>query len=322
MEIPQALRDALQQQLMGLKQEQMVQDAQRISLRYRTQNGTGARLLTRDSEAVAYAAARMPATFGAVSAALQHALAAAECRPETLLDVGAGTGAAAWAAEAALDLKCVTCLEREDAMRKVGQALMQQGSAVLRQSRWIRHDLTTDEVDESADLVVASYVLNELSDAGRAAATKKLWSATKMMLLLVEPGTPAGFAHLKEARQMLLSEGAHVAAPCPHEGECPKTTADWCHFSCRVSRSRLHRQLKGGEAPYEDEKFIYMALTREDYRCSGARVLRHPQVRSGHVMLEICTADGVQQMTLSKKDGERYKQARKAESGDLIQREE
>lgn len=318
MEIPPLLSYALQQQLMGTKQDQMLQDAQRISMRYRTQSGKGERLLTRDSEAVAYAAARMPATFGAVSTALQHALAAANCRPESLLDAGAGTGAATWAAAAALDLKSITCLEREDAMRKIGQALMQEGPGVLRQAQWARHDLTTDAIDEQADLVVASYVLNEMNDAGRTAAIKKLWNATRMMLLLVEPGTPAGFAHLKEARQLLVQEGAHIAAPCPHEGACPKTADDWCHFSCRVSRSRLHRQLKGGDAPYEDEKFIYMALTREDYRCRGARILRHPQVRSGHVMLEVCTPEGVQNLTLSKKDGERYKQARKAESGDLI----
>lgn len=320
MEIPQTLREALEHQLTGIQQVQMMHDAQTISMRYRTQSGKGERLLTRDTEAAAYAVARMPATFGAVSVALGHALAAsAGCRPQTLLDAGAGTGAATWAADAELDLKSIICLEREDAMCRIGETMMQQGSQALCDAKWINHDLTINEIPERADLVVASYVLNEMTDTDRIKATKKLWDAAKMLLLLVEPGTPVGFSHLKEARQLLLKCGAHIAAPCPHEADCPKTQGDWCHFTCRVGRSRLHRQLKGGEAPYEDEKFIYMALTREEYCCFGARVLRHPQVRSGHVMLEVCTKDGIQNIKLSKKDGERYKQARKVKSGEQVQ---
>jgi ribosomal protein RSM22 (predicted rRNA methylase) len=35
-------------------------------------------------------------------------------------------------------------------------------------------------------------------------------------------------------------------------------------------------------------------------------------------MLEVCTAEGIQDIKLSKKDGEKYKQARKAKSGDII----
>ena len=318
MEIPQALREALELQLTGMRQAQMMHDAQTISMRYRTQSGKGERLLTSDAEAVAYATARMPATFGAVYVALEQALASAGCLPQTLLDAGAGTGAAAWAADAQLDLKSIVCLEREDAMRRTGEAMMKQGPQALRDAKWIPHDLTTDEISERSDLVVASYVLNEMTDAGRKKTAEKLWNAAKMLLLLVEPGTPAGFSHLREARQTLLECGAHIAAPCPCEADCPKTQDDWCHFSCRVGRSRLHRQLKGGEAPYEDEKFIYMALTREGSRCTGARVLRHPQVRGGHVMLEVCTADGIRDIKLSKKDGERYKQARKAKSGEQI----
>lgn len=319
MEMPLELRDALEYQLTGVKPSQMAKDMQAVSMRYKTQGGKGERLLTSDAEALSYAAARMPATFGAVSAALKNALANAECRPHTLLDVGAGTGTVAWVAEAQLELTSIICLEREDVMRRIGETLMKQGPQVLRGAKWIKHDLTKGEITEQADLVVESYVLNEMTHEERLNTTKKLWNAAKMMLLLVEPGTPAGFSHISEARRMLLEEGAHIAAPCYHEGECPKSEDDWCHFTCRIGRNRLHRQLKGGEAPYEDEKFAYIALTREEYCHSGARVLRHPQVRSGHIMLEVCTADGIRNIKLTKKDGEIYKQARKATCGDNLE---
>lgn len=318
MEIPLELRDALEHQTTGIKVQQMMHDTQAISLRYKTQSGKGEPLLSTYTEALSYAIARMPATFGTVSFALKNALTSIRCHPQTLLDVGAGTGAVAWAAVNELDLKSITCLEREEAMYRIGETLMKQGSQVLRDAKWITFDLTEGEIPEQADLVVASYVLNEMTDNGRINVMKKLWDATKMMLLLIEPGTPVGFSNILEARQMLLKYGAHIAAPCEHEGDCPKSQNDWCHFTCRINRSRLHRQLKGGDAPYEDEKFIYMALTREECCNTGARIVRHPQVRSGHVLIEVCTMDGIQNIKLSKKDGERYKQARKAVSGDAI----
>ncbi len=318
MEMPFELREALEQQLQDVKLDKMILDSQNISLRYRTQGGTGKRLLTNDSEALSYAVARMPATYCAVYSALQKTLSKVKNIPLTMLDVGAGTGAASWAAAELLDLKSLICLEREGAMLGLGSKLMEHGPKVLQEAKWQEFDLDTDNIPYKADLVIASYVLNEMSGDGRKCAIEKLWDAARMILLLVEPGTPAGFSHLNDTRGRLLEQGAHIAAPCPHESDCQKGPEYWCHFACRVARSRLHKQLKAGDAPYEDEKFSYMAFTRKAQACGGMRVLRHPQVRGGHVMLEVCTFDGIKEIKLTKKDGERYKKARKAESGDEL----
>lgn len=318
MEMPLELRVALENQLQDMNLKRMVTDSQSISLRYRTQSGKGERLLTSDSEALSYAAARMPATYGAVHSALEQTISKLDRKPLTMLDVGAGTGAASWAAAELLDLKDLTCLEREGAMRRIGSKLMGHGPKVLRGAKWVEYDLDVDAVPCKADLVIASYVLNEMSEDGRKRAIEKLWDSAQMVLLLVEPGTPAGFGHLNEVRRLLLDRSAHIAAPCPHEADCPKSSDDWCHFACRVARSRLHKQLKGGEAPYEDEKFSYLAFVRDASSRGGMRVLRHPQVRGGHVMLEVCTEDGIKEIKLTKKHGERYKKARKAESGDEL----
>lgn len=316
MEFPLSLRTALEARLDGVKQSKLAADAQALSARYREKSGTGQRLLTTDTEAVAYAATRMPATFGAVSAALQWVLDCCDIRLETLLDAGAGTGAASWAADALLSLSEVTCLEREGAMRRLGEALMETGSPALQSARWIDRDITKENLGVTADLVVASYVLNELSEENRLKAARSLWNAAGQMLLIVEPGTPAGYAHLREIRSLLLKEGAHIAAPCSHENACPLPEDDWCHFTCRVARSRLHKQLKGGEAPYEDEKFCYLALTRKECAPAGARILRHPRIDPGKISLSLCTENGLSTREVRKKDGPLFKAARKSHCGD------
>jgi ribosomal protein RSM22 (predicted rRNA methylase) len=316
MNFPPSLQNALDQLLSGMRDTDMVMDAQAISRRYRTQSGSGLRLLTRETEAAAYAASRMPATFGAVHDALVKALASYGKLPTTLIDAGAGTGAAAWAADAVMPLKSILCLEREEAMRKTGQALMQSGSPVLQNAVWLNCDFCTDAFDDHAELVIMAYVLNEMTEDKRALTVQKLWNASEMMLLIVEPGTPAGCQHLMEARKLLLNMGAHIAAPCPHEKICPMSEGDWCHFTCRIQRTQLHRRLKGGEAPYEDEKFSYMAFVREPGRPVRLRILRHPQVRSGHVMVTVCGEDGMKTQTVSRKDGSLYKQMRDSGAGD------
>ena len=74
-----------------------------------------------------------------------------------------------------------------------------------------------------------------------------MWAKTRDTLLVVEPGTPAGYARIIALREQLIAAGAHVAAPCPHDGKCPLAAPDWCHFTQRLPRSRAHKQVKGAE---------------------------------------------------------------------------
>ncbi|HKX33439.1 MAG TPA: small ribosomal subunit Rsm22 family protein, partial [Blastocatellia bacterium] len=97
---------------------------------------------------------------------------------------------------------------------------------------------------------------------------------------------------------------------------CPMPADDWCHFSRRVERSSLHRRLKGAELGYEDEKFSYVAVTREPLPPAAARVLRHPLRHPGVVKLRLCAADGLTALTVSRKGKEAWRQARKIDWGD------
>ena len=98
-----------------------------------------------------------------------------------------------------------------------------------------------------------------LGEPERSRLVEKAWEATSRALLLVEPGTPAGFEIIRAAREQLIAAGAFIGAPCPHETPCPMAAGDWCHFAVRVERTRLHRQAKGGDLGYEDEKFSFVA---------------------------------------------------------------
>lgn len=317
MDLPITLKASIEERCAAYKLPELIAAAQGLSERYRNESGHGKRLLTKDVEALSYAVVRMPATFGAVSAALAYTFECFDAPIASVLDVGAGTGAATWAVSEQLEGVSFTCLEREDAMISLGTGLMQADSS-LSQARWVRHDLAAAPVTQTADMVIASYALNELDDRKRAEVLQNLWACAGKLLIIIEPGTPVGFAQLRQARETLIALGGHVAAPCVHQGECPLPADDWCQFTARVSRSRLHKLLKGGDVPYEDEKFSYLAVAKEPARSAETRILRHPQKESGRITLRLCTAEGITDKVVTKKHGELFKRARKADSGDAF----
>ena len=316
MEFPAELRAETERLLSEESTRSLASAAEGLSKRYRENNGSGKRLAVTRRDILAYAAVRMPATFGAVSRALELT---ADCLPEeqrsfgTVLDIGAGTGAASFAAVNTLECGEIVCIEREPEMAALGQHLTEYCGVA---ATWQRGDITAG-LSGKAELVVCSYCLNELAESAVKRAVEQLWNSTEKLLLIVEPGTPEGYSHILGAREQLVGLGAHIAAPCPHENACPLTEGDWCHFTVRIPRSRLHKQLKGGDVPYEDEKFCFIAASRAETIPCAARVLRHPLVNSGRITLELCTRSGREQRVVTKKSPQ-FKQARKSGAGDAF----
>lgn len=313
MEFPAELRCEIEQLLSQENTADMSAAAEGISRRYRENDGSGRRMVSSRRDILAYAAVRMPATFGAVCRSLQLTL---ECVPEerrefhTVLDIGAGTGAASIAAALTAECSEIRCIEREPEMMALGELFT--GICGV-PAQWSRGDITED-ISGKAELVLCSYCLNELTQSDRRNAVKRLWDSTQRMLLIIEPGTPEGWSHMMEIRRQLIDMGGHIAAPCPSQGECPLDGGDWCHFTERIQRSRMHKRLKGGDVPYEDEKFCFIAASREPAEPCGARVLRHPLTESGRITLELCTPAGRERRMVTKKSPQ-FKAARKAESG-------
>lgn len=168
--------------------------------------------------------------------------------------------------------------------------------------------------------MTVSYVLGELTPQARTAVVAEAARAGQAVVL-IEPGTPEGYLRIREARDQLIAAGLQVAAPCPHDGTCPiEVGKDWCHFSARVSRSSLHRKVKGGSLPYEDEKFSYVAATRFPVEPAAFRITRKPQIRKGLVQLELCgpqsgDSAGLTRVNVTKRHGDLYKAARDADWG-------
>ena len=322
MDISYKLRTAIENQITKYNSKALVKDARNISLKYREESGHGKKLLTTKSEAIAYSLARMPATYGAVSDALRYTLNLVEYVPRTMIDAGAGTGTATWAVDEQINLQSSICLEREDVMRSLGKSIMNEDEELSKKTTWEKHDLNTDRIGKGAELVIASYVLNEMTEDNRLKAVEKLWDATEKIMILIGPGTPKSYNNFMMIRKQMLEAGVKIIAPCPRQNGCPikEIENEWCHFTCRINRSKIHRQLKGGDMPYEDEKYFYLAFAREDvkYKNINARILRHPLFRKGYVELEVCSDDEVKKITITKKDKERYKKARKSKTGDDI----
>jgi ribosomal protein RSM22 (predicted rRNA methylase) len=164
--------------------------------------------------------------------------------------------------------------------------------------------------------VTLAYVLNELAPEVRPALLQRLWHATADTLVIVEPGTPAGWARIIAARATLIEAGAHVLAPCPHAHMCPLAPPDWCHFAVRVARSRLHRLAKEAELSWEDEKFSYLAVSRRPSPAATARVIARPRKASGRVTLKLCRPDGsAGEQLFSRRDGQAFKRAWRSDWG-------
>lgn len=318
MQLPISLRSGIEQELSAVSFSALTAAANELSDRYRQQKKAD-RFITTDAHRLAYLAVRMPATFAAVSKALSHL---GEFQPESLLDLGAGTGAAAWAAVEAFDsLRRFTLIEQDRGLIELGRRLASENEA-LSSAEWRTANLRTLAEFEQHDLVVCSYSLGEIESAAAGKILKAAWLAAKQVLVVVEPGTTKGFATIRAARDQLIEAGAFLIAPCPHAQTCPMPTdeSDWCHFSARFDRTSLHRRLKGGSLGYEDEKFSYVAAAKLPVAPAAARVVRHPQRQPGFIQLQLCAPEGLRSLKITKRDKETWKRARKVDWGDGFDR--
>lgn len=234
-------------------------------------------------EALAYSIARMPATYASVKKCLDEF--PSTYTPKTVLDVGAGPGTASTACLDRYPDCAVTLIEDDPHMLDLGQKSVPNG-------HWVRQRLSPDTDLPPADVVILSYVLNELPLDEIPAILGKLWQAACDYLIITTPGTPAAFEQLKQTRTALINLGAHLVAPCPHALACPMTRGDWCHFKVRIQRTSLHRTTKGGDLGYEDEKYSYLIVSKHPQDISYDRVTKSPHHRSKHGSFEVCSSSG------------------------------
>ena len=365
MQLPPALRQAIEQELSGFNPGKLRAASARLSECYLQSDASdepssSAAALSSDEQRAAYLAVRAPSTFAAAVAALTWARESCspsasgrsgvpsrvpgceeleeDCSTElhSVLDLGSGPGTALWAALQLFPaLTSATAVERDPKLIEVARRVSASAPyPALRQATWLQRDLTATLPAGSWDLVVCSYTLNELRPAHRPEFIRQAWARCGKLLVVIEPGTKAGFANILAVRTRLLADGATLAAPCPNPLACPMATdpmatdnADWCHFAARVERTAEHRRLKSATLGHEDEKFSYVAFSRApaaasrdtapgEAHAAEARIVRHPKIFSGYTQLTLCREGEIAATTITRSKKEDWRRLKRLGWGD------
>lgn len=270
------------------------------------------KMVVGQKEHLTYLAARLPATYAVNLEVFTRLLEVVPAfLPKTLLDAGSGPGTTLLALSSMFtSIQEATLVEKDREFIDLSKLLLQE---LQMAKSW----QATCPVDQQFDLVTSSYMLTELDDLPLQQMLKELIACSRSLIALIDTGTPAGYSTLMKARDFLIANGFAIMAPCPHQKACPMP---WCHFSVRLPRSRLHRQVKEVERGFEDEKFCYLIAKRGTAQTTEkSRIVKLPMKRSGHVYVALCTPSGaLEETVISKKTKERYTVAKKAEWGDLL----
>lgn len=274
-------------------------------------------------ETIAYAAARLPATYAVINRCLDELPSNYE--PSTILDLGAGPGTAS-----------LTCLERypscSPTLIESNKDAIQLGKKLLENypnATYKHADLLNIQEQTCYDMVVASYVWGELTSDQQIELFKKILGLFRDYLLIILPGTPQDFKTLTSLRDFVINQRDYpdiqILAPCTHSLSCPlkgSDQLDWCHFSVRLPRTNFHRHLKNAKLAYEDEKFCYLLLSKKPVVKVSGRIIKNPQHRGGHGKLDVCMEGEIHQITYSRAKSPLYKKWKNLAWGDLWEAEE
>ncbi len=314
--LPGFVSDFIEREFEAKSLENVKASCADLSSKYQNQEGD---YFSSKEHRLAYLAVRVPSTFGAIKNVFEKIKHYDDfSKIESFLDAGAGPGCGLWAAiEECSNLRRSTLIEKDELIAEIGKSIIKPSNFSETHSiQWLPMNLNNLNPEIQAhDLILASYSLGETPNYLKVA--ESLWSLTQKWLVIIEPGDRSGFDRIKKIRKNLVEKGANIAAPCPHNHDCPLPESDWCHFSQKILRSNYHRKLKGGTLPYEEEKFSYVAFTRSNLTERKARVIKRPQKGTGHILLDLCLPENIARKTISKKDREKYRTAKKLFWGDI-----
>jgi ribosomal protein RSM22 (predicted rRNA methylase) len=260
---------------------------------------------------MAYVGARLPATYAVVRAVIDRLFQEQDISfPQTVLDLGSGPGTCMLVLEDYLDAPIQTTLqgtlvERDPGFIEIAKNLLKNPHT------YICSDIKKYSYTPH-DWVMASYSLNEIVE--KEAFIQNAFNATKKIFILIEPGTPQGFQNILTARDIIHQSGGHILLPCPHSLTCP---SQWCHFSQRLPRTKLHKSIKSASLGYEDEKYTYLVASKSENTIPNSRIVSTPQKHSGHLEITLCTSNGtLETKTFTKSKCPDFKEIKKKEWGD------
>ena len=322
MKLPAIVEQKIEEKLERINLSELKQISNKLSNRYMNEERKGQYLLSKDIEAISYLVIRMPATYCAVKTILDKINIQEDVK--SYIDVGAGTGAASIGILEKFNIQEGICIEREKSMQDLGKEILKQVQD-KEKINWVNLDIEKNDIDIKADLVITSYMINEIEEKNRLNIVRKLLNLTNKYLIIIEPGTPAGFNNIRKIHEYAIENKIKILAPCIGNFKCTLPDDDWCHSIVRVERNKVHKYLKDGDAPYEDEKFSYIVLYKENKENKekieikkAVRVLRPPIIEKGKITLKICYNGIIEEKVITKKNKELFKIAKKAKCGDAI----
>ena len=305
MQLPHLVQHYISGRVEGIPFAKLQEAAESLSTHYRSARPTSTLPIIPRHKAAAYLAVRMPGTYAAAMNVLAEA--AQRLPPiETVLDLGAGTGAASLASQSVFGSHVRLSLLDDDS------ALFSEAKNLLPEATFIHTDLSTKMDLPTADLVIFCYCLGELSEETQSIVLQRAWDASLKGMVIIEPGTSSGFSRILSVRDDVLKLGGYLAAPCPHPLPCPIQSPDWCHFAQRVERSAIHRRLKQGTMGYEDEKFCYLVFSKTPVEPASGRVVRRPVHKPGLIEIQLCQDQKISPARVTRKDKSKFRFARKA----------
>ena len=214
------MRAALDKLATGISRKDLAARAATQSENYRA--GGGSQAIRSRDDALAYAFTRLPATYAAAIAVFNALREICDLEPRSLLDVGAGPGTAAFAAsEAFAGLADIRLVEANADMRQLGSTLLAQAARPALRAASYCGSLALPPALAPADLVVASYMAGELAPNELASFAQALWAATAQALVVIEPGTPAGYGRIMQDQRPADRRRRPCRGPLPARARLP-----------------------------------------------------------------------------------------------------
>lgn len=164
-------------------------------------------------------------------------------KPQRIIDFGMGCGSASIAAldvfsAAETQIQWIHGIDPSQTMRQCAQEILQDKFEQHKLPPRVTFSsyLSSANIEDSSemasfDLALCAYSLNELPYGSAALSViTLLWEKLNDngVLVVIEPGTPDGFATIRMIRNFLLAaakedteDDFHIVAPCTHHGPCP-----------------------------------------------------------------------------------------------------
>lgn len=230
--------------------------------------------------------------------------------PFRVLDLGAGTGeagfaAAAFAAAAGAEVK-LTAFDRSRAALR----LLRESFAAIRPAAFPHAEVETvagdllsgGEGEAGRQLVVAHFVSNELPPAKRDAFLARAAAALAPggFLVLCEPFLHGDPGWMRATREAALAAGLLLRSPCPHSGPCP--LKEPCYAVRRLVPSRARQMISSalGRPAAAESAYSFLVLERprrdrdvaESAPVPPARIVGSPTFAKGQTLVPLCLPGG------------------------------